>query len=224
MPSSQEGSRTEIRYASLYMIAFLRGHLLIKTPQYTVIDVHGVGYKVFIPLSTFPKLPSHQEEVTLHTYTNVREDAIQLYGFLSTEERDFFITEERDFFIMLLTISGIGPKMGLNIMSGPSLSDLMEIVDQGDVKRLSMIPGVGKKTAARIVLELKEKLVPLSSLDEKRGIDTKIATDALSALMNLGYPRVQAHEAIRVAGEVFQEMSLEELLREALKKLAKGQG
>ena len=198
------------------MIALLRGHLLIKTPQYTVIDVHGVGYKVFIPLSTFPKLPSHQEEVTLHTYTNVREDAIQLYGFLSTEERDFFIT--------LLTISGIGPKMGLNIMSGPSLSDLMEIVDQGDVKRLSMIPGVGKKTAARIVLELKEKLVPLSSLDEKKGIDTKIATDALSALMNLGYPRVQAHEAIRVAGEVFQEMSLEELLREALKKLAKGQG
>src|SRR4030067_2411323 len=167
------------------MIALLRCHLLIKTPQYTVIDVHGVGYKVFIPLSTFPKLPSHQEEVTLHTYTNVREDAIQLYGFLSTEERDFFIT--------LLTISGIGPKMGLNIMSGPSLSDLMEIVDQGDVKRLSMIPGVGEKIAARGVLELKEKHILVSSSAEKGGADPKIEADALSALLNLGYTRAQAY-------------------------------
>lgn len=196
------------------MIALLRGHLLMKTPQYTVIDVHGVGYKVFIPLSTFPKLPSHQEEVTLHTYTNVREDAIQLYGFLSTEERDFFIT--------LLTISGIGPKMGLNIMSGPSLSDLMEIVDQGDVKRLSMIPGVGKKIAARIVLELKEKLIPVSSSAEKVGADPKIEADALSALMNLGYTRAQAYEAITQAWKDNGKMSIEVIIREALKILAKG--
>ena len=196
------------------MIAFLRGYLLMKTPQYAVIDVHGVGYKVFVPLSTFPKLPSHQEEVTLHTYTNVREDAIQLYGFLSREERDFFM--------MLLTISGIGPKMGLNIMSGPSLSDLMEIVDQGDVTRLSMIPGVGKKTAARIVLELKEKLVPVSSPAEKGGADPKIEADVLSALMNLGYPRVQAHEAIRKAWKDDGKTPIEEMIREALKILAKG--
>ena len=196
------------------MIALLRGHLLIKTPQYTVIDVHGVGYKVFIPLSTFPKLPSHQEEVTLHTYTNVREDAIQLYGFLSREERDFFM--------MLLTISGIGPKMGLNIMSGPSLSDLMEIVDQGDVKRLSMIPGVGKKIAARIVLELKEKLIPVSSSAEKGGADPKIEADALSALLNLGYTRAQAYEAITQAWKDNGKMPIEVIIREALKILAKG--
>jgi len=196
------------------MIALLRGHLFMKTPQYTVIDVHGVGYKVFIPLSTFSKLPSSQGEVTLHTYTNVREDAIQLYGFLSMEERDFFM--------MLLTISGIGPKMGLNIMSGPSLSDLMEIVDQGDVRRLSMIPGVGKKTAARIVLELKEKLVPINSSAEKGGTDPRIEADALSALMNLGYSRAQAHEAIRKAWKDNGKTPIEEIIREALKILAKG--
>lgn len=196
------------------MIALLRGHLLIKAPQYTVIDVHGVGYKVFIPLSTFPKLPPHQEEVTLHTYTNVREDAIQLYGFLSMEERDFFM--------LLLTISGIGPKMGLNIMSGPSLADLREIVDQGDVKRLSMIPGVGKKTAARIVLELKEKLVPMSSSAERGVGDSQIEADALSALMNFGYSRVQAHEAVREARKDHGAMPLGEMIREALKSLSKG--
>ena len=195
------------------MIALIRGHLIIKAPQYSVIDVNGVGYKIFIPLSTFPKLPPLKEEVTLHTYTNVREDAIQLYGFLSIEERDFFIT--------LLTISGIGPKMGLNIMSGPSLSNLMEIVENGDVNRLSMIPGVGKKTAARIVLELKEKLVPLSSSTEEAGLDPKVAADALSALVNLGYSRVQAHDAINTAGKTCREVSLEEILREALKTLAK---
>jgi Holliday junction DNA helicase RuvA len=151
--------------------------------------------------------------VTLHTYTNVREDAIQLYGFLSAEERDFFTT--------LLTISGIGPRMGLNIMSGPSLSNLMEIVESGDVKRLSMIPGVGKKTAARIVLELKEKLVPLSSSPEEEGLDSKIAEDALSALLNLGYTRVQAHDAIKTAWKSCKDMSIEEIIREALKNLAK---
>ena len=200
------------------MIALIRGHLIIKAPQYTVIDVNGVGYKIFIPLSTFPKLPPHKEEVTLHIHTNVREDAIQLYGFLSIEERDFFVT--------LLTISGIGPKMGLNIMSGSSLSDLTETVEQGDVKRLSTIPGVGKKTAARIVLELKEKLLPLSSsaTNENAGFGSRVEADALSALINLGYTRVQSQDAINKAGKASKNISLEEIIREALKNLAKSGG
>ena len=101
------------------MIAHVRGHLVVKTPQYAVVDVNGVGYKVFIPLTTFTRLPHDNAEIILHTYTHVREDAILLYGFLSSEERDFFIT--------LLTISGVGPKMGLNLLSGSSLSDLMKI-------------------------------------------------------------------------------------------------
>lgn len=198
------------------MIALIRGHLIIKAPQYAVIDVNGIGYKVFIPLSIFPKLPSHKEEITLHTYTHVREDAIQLYGFLSSEERDFFT--------MLLTISGIGPRTGMNIMSGSSLSNLIEIVDKGDVERLSMIPGVGKKTAARMILELKEKLIPVSSSSETGGLDPKIAADALSALLNLGYTRAHAYEAINRTGEAHKNVSLEEVIREALKNLAKGGG
>src|SRR3990172_9400478 len=142
------------------MIALIRGHLIVKTPQYAIVDVNGVGYKVFMPLSTFSRLPdNNKDEVTLHTYTHLREDAIQLYGFLSAEERDFFTT--------LITISGIGPKMGLNILSGSSLSELMKTVESEDAKRLSMIPGVGKKTAARIILELKEKLPSISPFREE---------------------------------------------------------
>lgn len=196
------------------MIALIRGQLIIKAPQYATIDVNGIGYKVFIPLSTFPKLPPLKEEVTLHTYTHVREDAIHLYGFLSAEERDFFT--------ILLTISGIGPRMGLNIMSGSSLTNLIDIVNKEDVKRLSMVPGVGKKTAARIILELKERLIPISSPVEEGVLDPKIAADALSALVNLGYNRAQAYEAINVAGKNCKEVSLEEVIKEALKNLATG--
>lgn len=198
------------------MIALIRGHLIVKAPQYVIVDVHGVGYKVSLPLSAFTRLPSQGEEVTVHTYTYMREDAIQLYGFLTAEERDFFTT--------LLTVSGIGPRMGLNIMSGTSLSNLMEIVDKEDVKRLSMIPGVGKKTAARLILELREKLVPVSPSAGEGGIDPKIAADALSALINLGYPRTQAQEAINLAGKSSRDVSIEEVIREALKNLAKGGG
>lgn len=194
------------------MIALLRGQLIIKTPQYAVIDVNGIGYKIFIPLSTFPKLPPQKEEITFHTYTHVREDALQLYGFLSREERDFFTT--------LLTISGIGPKMGMNIMSGASLSNLMEIVEKEDVKKLSMIPGVGKKTAGRMILELREKLIPVSPSVGEGAIDSKITTDALSALVNLGYTRTQAREAVNSAERIFRNGTLEEIIKEALKNLS----
>ena len=196
------------------MIAHVRGHLIVKTPQYAVIDVHGVGYKVFIPLSTFTKLPHEKDEIMLHTYTHVREDAMLLYGFLSAEERDFFTT--------LLTISGVGPKMGLNLLSGSSLSDLMKIVESEDAKRLSMIPGVGKKTAARIILELKEKIPMLSAAEGGIVMDHSIAADALSALVNLGYPRAQAYEAIRKVREHNREIPIESLIKESLKTLAKG--
>ncbi len=196
------------------MIAHVRGHLIVKTPQYAVVDVNGVGYKVLIPLSTFTRLPHDNAEIILHTYTHVREDAILLYGFLSPEERDFFST--------LITISGVGPKMGLNLLSGSSLSDLMKTVESEDTKRLSMIPGVGKKTAARIILELKEKLPSLSDSEGGREMDHTIAADALSALINLGYPRAQAYEAIRKVRERNREMPIEPLIKEALKILAKG--
>lgn len=196
------------------MIAHVRGHLVVKTPQYAVIDVNGVGYKVFIPLTTFTRLPHDNAEIILHTYTHVREDAILLYGFSSAEERDFFTT--------LLTISGVGPKMGLNLLSGSSLSDLMKIVESEDTKRLSMIPGVGKKTAARIILELKEKLPVLGDSEGGTGMGHTIAADALSALINLGYPRAQAYEAVRKVREQDRDIPVESLIREALKTLSKG--
>ena len=195
------------------MIAHVRGHLVVKTPQYVVIDVNGVGYKVFIPLTTFTRLPHDNAEIILHTYTHVREDAILLYGFSSAEERDFFTT--------LLTISGVGPKMGLNLLSGSSLSDLMKIVESEDTKRLSMIPGVGKKTAARIILELKEKLPVLCDSEGETGMGHTIAADALSALINLGYPRAQAYEAVKKIREQDRDIPVESLIREALKALAK---
>ena len=195
------------------MIAHVRGHLIVKTPQYAVVDVNGVGYKVFIPLSTFTKLPHEKDEIMLHTYTHVREDAMLLYGFLSAEERDFFTT--------LLTISGVGPKMGLNLLSGSSLSDLMKIVESEDAKRLSMIPGVGKKTAARIILELKEKIPMLSVAEGGIVMDHSIAADALSALVNLGYPRAQAYEVVRKVRESKREISIESLIKESLRTLAK---
>lgn len=195
------------------MIALVRGNLIIKAPQFVVVDVSGIGYKVFIPLSTFPKLPPLKEEVTFHIHTHLKEDAIQLYGFMSIEERDFFLT--------LLTISGIGPKMGLNIMSGSTLPALMEILEQDDVKRLSMIPGVGKKTAARIILELKEKLISIASSPTEKGeAVSKVSADALSALINLGYSRAHAGDAISRAIKDGRKETLEEVIREALKDLA----
>jgi len=196
------------------MIAHVRGHLVVKTPQYAVIDVNGVGYKVFIPLTTFTRLPHDNAEIILHTYTHVREDAILLYGFSSAAERDFFTT--------LLTISGVGPKMGLNLLSGSSLSDLMKIVESEDTKRLSMIPGVGKKTAARIILELKEKLPTLGDAEGGTEMGHTIAADALSALINLGYPRAQAYEAVKKIREKNRDIPVESLIREALKTLSKG--
>lgn len=195
------------------MIAHVRGHLVVKTPQYAVIDVNGVGYKVFIPLTTFTRLPHDNAEIILHTYTHVREDAILLYGFSSAEERDFFTT--------LLTISGVGPKMGLNLLSGSSLSDLMKIVESEDTKRLSMIPGVGKKTAARIILELKEKLPVLGDSEGGTGMGHTIAADALSALINLGYPRAQAYEVVKKIREQDRDIPVESLIREALKILSR---
>ena len=192
------------------MIAFIRGNLISKTPQYVVVDVNGVGYMLHIPLSLYPGLPPLHKEVTFHTYTYVREDVLQLYGFTTPEERDFFAT--------LLTISGVGPRMGLNILSGSSLQEIKRMVDKGDVKQLSSIPGVGKKTAARIILELKEKLA--MDVEAEEGMDQSFMADAVSALVNLGYPKARAIDAINRAIKKCKKSSIEDIIREALKILS----
>ncbi|MBI5197622.1 MAG: Holliday junction branch migration protein RuvA [Nitrospirae bacterium] len=197
------------------MIASLKGHLAAKSPQTVVIEVGGIGYEVFIPLSTFPKLPDLEKSVSFHTYTHVREDALQLYGFMDRAERDFFL--------LLISVSGIGPRLALNILSGLPVAELVRAVDSENLDRLKSIPGVGAKTAGRVILELRGKLpseVPGGS--GTSGGTHPVVTDALSALTNLGYPKTMASDAIeKVRKTSGPELSLEEVIREALKILVR---
>jgi Holliday junction DNA helicase RuvA len=200
------------------MIAHLNGHLLKKTTQSVIIETGGIGYEVLVPLSTFYKLPEKDERVSLHVYTHVREDAFLLFG--------FYTTLEKDLFLMLISVSGIGPKLSLNILSGIGPQDLLMAMASGDAGRLQAIPGVGKKTAERIALELKDRAskvlsrqeIPMLPLPEAK--DKGFIDDALSALVNLGYPAKSAKSAIEKAHSSVKEMSLEGLIREALRMLA----
>jgi Holliday junction DNA helicase RuvA len=179
------------------MIAHLRGRLLSKTPNQAIIDCSGVGYDVVISVATFSELPSENAEASLYIHTHVREDQIALFGFASTQEKRLF---ER-----LLTISGIGPKLAITVLSGISSDRLVTAIRSGDHATLTKIPGIGKKTAERVVLELKDKLDDLAVPDlasTTGGPDYgPAADDALSALVNLGYPRPVAQKAIEAAIE-----------------------
>ena len=210
------------------MIASIRGILTHKSPQYLIVDVHGVGYQIYTSLQSFYHLPEPKESVALHTYTHLREDTLQLYGFLTSLEREVFL--------LLLGVSGIGPKSALNILSGLSVADLVEAVKVGDLRKLTSVPGIGAKTAGRLALELKDKLLGLTTCPEE-GVRVgssnpqhqRIFEDALSALVNLGYHRNEAKEAIRqiVQGndpdgaERRTPLSVEELVRSSLKMLSK---
>jgi Holliday junction DNA helicase RuvA len=200
------------------MIASLTGTLVSKSPNAAVVDVHGVGYRVFVPLSTFYLLPEEKKSVTLLTHTHVREDALQLYGFLRNEEKAVFLA--------LIGVSGVGPKLALNILSGLPLEDFVKAVRAGDVARLSLIPGVGKKTAERLALELKDKIATaMPSVGATPGMEStpsgdSTIDDAVSALVNLGYKSAEAREAVkRAAGG--EAVSIESLIKAALKTLSK---
>lgn len=197
------------------MIALITGQLAYKSIDHIIVDVGGIGYRLLIPLSTYYSLPE-QGEVRLHVYTHVREDAIQLYGFLAPAEREFFL--------LLLSVSGIGPKLALNILSHSSVETLHQALARGDAKGLSTLPGIGKKTAERLILELRDKLPattvttpPLRPATAKNAARDPF-DDALSALLNLGYKEAQAKKALE-AVEAGIEASLEEILRGALKIL-----
>ena len=201
------------------MIAHLKGILLSKSTDSVIIDNNGLGYEVFVPLSTFYTLPDENEqEVSLHIHTHVREDALLLFGFSTIIEKKIFR--------LLISISGIGPKLAINILSGIGPDSLLEAIAQGDVARLQSIPGVGRKTAERISLELKDKAqsaradvnlppVKISSYEEKG-----IRDDALSALVNLGYTSKAAGKAVDKALSVPCEVTLERIITEALRILA----
>ena len=200
------------------MIAHLSGRLLEKTTQSMIIENGGVGYQVLVPLSTFYALPEEGQRVGLHIYTYVREDALLLFGFQSILEKSIFL--------MLISVSGIGPKLAINILSGIGPEELIEAMARGDSPRLQSIPGVGKKTAERIALELKDKALkimgdrPITTQPLASGEDKRVIEDAVSALINLGYPAKSAKTAIDKASAGLEEISLERLIKEGLKLLA----
>ncbi|MCL2661641.1 MAG: Holliday junction branch migration protein RuvA [Acidobacteriaceae bacterium] len=193
------------------MIAHLRGRLLSKAPNQVIVDCNGVGYDITISVATFSGLPAEGTETALHIHTHVREDQIALFGFAETGEKRLF---ER-----LLTISGIGPKLAITVLSGISAERLVAAIRGGDHATLTRIPGIGKKTAERVVLELKDKLddmaVPAAAGTGQR---TPASDDALSALVNLGYPRPVAQKAIEKAIEKSPEAAndFETLFRAAM--------
>ena len=197
------------------MIAFLRGTLHEKSPNRLVIDVNGVGYEVHVPLSTFYHVPSLGENIALRVHTHVREEAISLFGFGTDLEIRVF---EK-----LVGISGIGPKLAVSVLSGIDAIELVRAVRTGDTARLTLIPGVGKKTAERISLELKDRLP--SVLTEEQTVESEsseahpLRSDLLSALLNLGYHRSLAERAIDSALDVRGGSSFEELLKQALRGL-----
>ena len=202
------------------MIAALTGTLVGKSPQSLILDVHGVGYEVFTSLQTYYRLPEPKETVHLHIHTHVREDALNLYGFLGSEEKAAFL--------FVTSVSGIGPRLALALLSGLTVRELASAIRASDAKRLCAVPGVGQKTAARLILELQDKMATLAATEAPasaaREPAATAADDALSALVNLGYQPAAAREAIRQIEQSAPPggmLPVEALLREALRRLSR---
>jgi Holliday junction DNA helicase RuvA len=199
------------------LIAHLRGRLLEKQPNRIVVDVNGVGYDVFVPLSTFYGLGEPGTDIALRIHTHVREDLFVLYGFATPLEQEIF---ER-----LIGISGIGPKLALSVLSGIESAELIHAIERSDVARLTAIPGVGKKTSERIVLELKDRLprthVGAAASGGGAPESPVLRDDVLSALVNLGYHRPLAEKAVDAAIAAVPDGGFERMLKQALRELAK---
>ena len=215
---------TAFCYNPARMIAHLSGTLLSKQATSVILDVSGVGYEVTIPVSTFYDLEDVGSTVQLRIYTHVREDALQLYGFKTARERELFLK--------IISVSGIGPKLGITLLSGMSADEMIASIRTNNLARLTLIPGVGRKTAERLIMELREKVADLSSaqLEEELGakpeasaesIEDTARADALSALLNLGYQRSGAEKAIDAALNEGGDITVESILRRSLKKLAR---
>ncbi len=201
------------------MIGHLRGQLAEKRPNLVVVDVNGVGYQVAIPLSTFYSLGELRDDVTLLIHTHLREDSIALYGFLTSREKQFFE--------LLLSASGVGPVLALKILSGMSVDELVPAIRTNDLVRLVRIPGVGRKTAERIVVELRDKIAAMAAPEPEYVAPagrTGLQADVISALLNLGYDRHSAEKAVAsaVTGDTSSDagVSFEALLRATLQQLS----
>jgi holliday junction DNA helicase RuvA len=197
------------------MIGHLRGKISDKRPNQVVVDVGGVGYEVFIPLSTFYALGELRDDVTLLIHTHLREDSISLYGFLTSREKQIFE--------LLLSASGVGPVLALKILSGMSVEELVPAIRAGDLVRLVRIPGVGRKTAERIVVELRDKLAAMEMHEPERVAPagrSQLEADVISALLNLGYDRRAAEMAVETMAANGASTSFEALLRATLQQLS----
>ena len=205
------------------MIAQLSGTLVLKQPNTAVIDVNGVGYEVTIPVSTFYVLGEVGSPVTIRIHTHVREDAFQLFGFHSAQDKDLFLK--------LTSVSGVGPKLAITMLSGMASPDLITAIRSSDLARLTTIPGVGRKTAERVVVELRDKLAapvePPAEAATKPGAEPVVVPridvrdDTIAALMQLGYPRPQAERAVNEAVRQDGESTIEAVLRRSLKLLSR---
>ncbi len=205
------------------MIAYLSGKILAKHATSLIVDVGGIGYEVTIPLSTFYELGDVGSDVNLRIYTHVREDTLQLYGFKTVRERDLYLK--------LISVQGIGAKSGISILSSMNADEIVAAIRTDNLVRLTSIPGIGRKTAERIVIELRDKLKEFLNGGESTASDrtstssetfNAVFDDALSALMNLGYQRVAAEKALKSAAIETSELSVQKLLRNSLQLLAKG--
>ncbi len=199
------------------MIALLTGKIAHKSPEYIILDVNGVGYRVQIPFSTYYDLPEDGAQISLNIYTHVKEDAISLYGFRTADEKIFFQ--------LLISVSGIGPKLGKDILSNIQVNELASAITRGDLARLSAVPGIGKKTAERLVLELKDKVAKLEFAGSAVGGGQLMPTsgieeDVASALINLGYKEAVVKKALAEL-RISPEDSMEQVLKQALKALMK---
>lgn len=200
------------------MIAHLSGRLLEKSADSIVVDVGGVGYEVLVPMSTFCKLPEVDQKVALRVHTCVKDDAIDLYGFATQEEKEAFT--------LLISVTGIGPKLARNILSGVEVADLVQHIGSSDKARLSRIPGIGIKTSERMILELKDKVrsisIPASQAGAQNIAPGTVADDVLSALSNLGYKAQQAEPAVKSAIDALgDDAAFEAVFKEALRKMAR---
>ncbi|NOS35707.1 MAG: Holliday junction branch migration protein RuvA [Deltaproteobacteria bacterium] len=199
------------------MIAHIEGVLLNKSVESIIIDVGGVGYEVRVPLSTYYKLPDLRQRVALIVYTHHKEDILQLYGFMTPREKEIFQ--------LLISVSGVGPKLARNVLSGIDAEELAEALAMGDLAKLKGVPGIGAKTAERLILELREKARATATATDEAGVGDKggILHDIHSALVNLGYKSNQADRAVsEIRKSSDGEESFEELFKRALKALTRG--
>jgi Holliday junction DNA helicase RuvA len=202
------------------MIARIVGTLIYKSFDHVIIDAYGIGYRIFVPLTTFYELPEDGQSVTLNIHTHVKQDAINLFGFYSSEEKEIFQ--------LMIAVTGIGPRLAMNILSGISADELIRAVSQGNLSRLVSIPGVGKKMGERMILELKDKVMPISSeemisteVSEGMKQHELVKEDALSALVNLGYKKGLASDILeKVVKGTTEPITIDVVLKESLRILA----